>query len=122
MTVLGLSPAAWVIIMTAVATYVGLTSSWLLSIPARRASILQGNIVAIEAELSSDPLMRHAQEEVIKNMKRRAAQTAGTDRRFVRRGIFLLLASFLIFTAAVVLQTQTDAAFRHAEAQKDGIP
>jgi hypothetical protein len=111
-----LSPAAWVIVLTTIATYIALVSSWLLSIPARRASILQGNIMAIEAELSEDLLLRQAQEVVIKNMKRRAASAAGLDRRLIRRGIALLVVSFMTFSAAVTLQARTDAAFREPAA------
>ena len=113
---LGLSAAAWVIILTAVATYIALLSAWLLALPAQRAAILQGNIVAIEAELSEEALLREAQEGVIRNMKQRAAAAVGDDKRQVRRGRWLLALSFLVFTAAVVLQARTDTAFREQAA------
>jgi hypothetical protein len=47
---------------------------------------------------------------VIQNMNGRAA--AAADRRLIRRGRLLWLISFVVFTAANVLQARTDAAFR----------
>jgi hypothetical protein len=109
--VFGLAPAAWVIILTATATYIALLSAWLLMLPAQRAAVLQGNIIAIEAKLSDEPLMRKAQEGVIATMKQRAAAAVGDDRRIIARGRWMLLLSFLVFTFAIVIQARTDAAF-----------
>ena len=106
--------------LTAIATYIALASSWLLAIPARRAALLQGNITAIEAVLSEEPHLRQAQEQVIQQFRQRAAQSAGRDRRLVRRGIALLVLSFLTFTAAVVVQASTDAAFRQQSPARGG--
>ena len=117
-----LSPAAWVIILTALATYIALLSSWLLAIPARRAALLQGNITVIEADLSQDKLMRDVQEEVIRRLKGRIALAAGTDRRLICRGVVLLVVSFGIFTAAVVLQARTDEVFREKPAKVTLVP
>lgn len=114
---LGLPPAAWVVILTAVATYVALLSAWLLTIPAQRVAVLHGNIAAIEAELSDDPMLREDQEGAIQQLKLRIARTAGTDRRLIRRGVFLLVISFLTFTGAVVVQVRTDASVRGVESK-----
>jgi hypothetical protein len=107
-----ISPAAWVIILTAAATYIALWSSWLMSLPAQRAAVLQGNITAIEADLSAEPLLRSTQERVIQNMKQRVAATAGTDRRLIARGRWLLFISLVLFTTALVIQIRTDNAFK----------
>jgi Na+/H+-dicarboxylate symporter len=117
---LGLSAAAWVIILTAVATYIALFSAWLMALPAQRAAVLQGNITAIEAELSNDVLLREAQETAIRNMKQRAATRVGRDRGLVRRGFWLLILSVLIFSAALGVQLRTDAAFKRADVQGPG--
>jgi hypothetical protein len=109
---LGLPAAAWVVVLTALATYIALASGWILSIPARRATVLHGNIAAIEAELSDEPLLRQVQEEVINRHKRQIARYAGTDRRLIRRGVGLLVVSFLTFSAAVVVQVRTDDSIR----------
>jgi hypothetical protein len=112
---LGLPAAAWVVVLTATATYIALASGWILSIPARRATVLHGNIAAIEAELSDEPLLRQVQEEIINRHKRQIAQYAGTDRRLIRRGVGLLVVSFLTFSAAVLVQVRTDESLREAK-------
>jgi Na+/H+-dicarboxylate symporter len=117
---LGLSAAAWVIILTAVATYIALFSAWLMALPAQRAAVLQGNIAAIEAELSNDALLREAQEIAIRNMKQRVATNVGRDRGLVRRGVWLLILSVLVFSTALGVQLWTDAVFKRADLQRPG--
>jgi hypothetical protein len=112
---LGLPPAAWVVILTACATYIALLSGWFFAIPARRVALLHGNIAAIEATLSDDPLLRQSQERTIKQFQLRIAQTTPIDKRLIRRGVLLLVLSFLTFTAAVIVQAKTDPSVRGIE-------
>ena len=113
MRFLGLTAAAWVVVLTAIATYCGLIASYLLVRPALRGLTLQTNIDLLESEQSTNPRIEKFRQLAVNNLKGRRPKLAKHDRSLYGCGVALLILSFLIFSGAVVLQLRTDPAFHH---------
>ena len=111
-----MTPAAWVIVLTALATYCALLSSYLLARPALRGFILQSNVLLLEGEKSSDPRIEEVRKLAIKNFKDRLKRNLPRDHRSNWLGVALLIVSLLLFSGAVALQLRTDPAFHGEQA------
>ncbi|HSU07450.1 MAG TPA: hypothetical protein VLI93_17945 [Acetobacteraceae bacterium] len=109
---LGLTPAAWVIIMVAVATYCALASSYYLARPGLRTAPLQAALLQLQGATTNDPQIRAMRDRAIVDLEQRLRAGVRQDDRSNWTGRFLLVLSVVIFSAAVVLQLVTDPAFR----------
>jgi hypothetical protein len=75
------TPAAWVIVLTSLATYCALLSTYLLGRPALRGFVLQSNILLLEGEKSSDPRIEEFRNQAIENFKDRLKRNLPRDYR-----------------------------------------
>jgi hypothetical protein len=116
-----LTPAAWVIVLTALATYSGLWASYLLARPALRGFALQSNVLLLETEKSTDSRIEEFRELAIKSFKDRLKQNIPRDRRSNKWGVALLILSFALFSGAVALQLHTDPAFQTRQEVHDRV-
>ncbi|MBW4090033.1 MAG: hypothetical protein HIU82_02830 [Proteobacteria bacterium] len=117
MSWLGLAPAAWTIVLVALATYAALLSAWLMALPTVRGAAMQEALLLLTAAAAATTEAdRKLHEDALANLRARLIRRAPRDRRAIRTGWWLLVASLAAFSAAVVLQARTDPAFRAAPA------
>lgn len=103
--------AAWVIVLTAAATYCGIFASYLLARPALRNFVLQSNMLALDSQTHPDPDIERFRREAVQDFKDRLKARVPGDSRLNWWGAAVLLLSFVIFSGAVALQLRTDPAF-----------
>lgn len=112
--VLYASPAAWVIILQACATYASVYSAWCFALPVLRSQGLQfsrDTLNSIETDKTDiKELIAAAADKLDVQLQQKQP---GHIRRNLH-GILWLAISLLLFTVAVALQLATDPAFgRH---------
>lgn len=108
---IGLTPAAWAIVLVALGTYLGLASAYFLARPALRGAVLQANLLLLQDEVDDDPRVEDIRALAVRNLTARLTNRIPEDRRSNRIGSVFLLLSLATFTSAVLLQLGTDPAF-----------
>jgi len=111
MAILGLEPGGLIIVLQGLSTYTALGSAWFFAKPVLRGQPVAASKTILSEVKSSQQdvaaLFAHATEA----LSRRESDNRPLDKRDNKRGLALLVLSLLLFTAALVLQIQTEPSF-----------
>jgi hypothetical protein len=120
--ILGLSPAAQVIILQGLATYAAISSAYFFARPILRGEYLEDHRVILSEIKTADRDIAALIDHASGILTQRAQADRPRAHRDNWRGVWLLVASFIIYSGAVGLQIETDSAFAHIEKAPTAIP
>jgi hypothetical protein len=115
MTIFGLEPAAQIVILQGLSTYTALASAWCFARPVLRGQTVSSSKSILSSISASQTGVDELVKRATKVLEKRETDNQPLARRDNNWGRFFLGVSLVLFTAAVILQIQTEPSFHPAK-------